>query len=84
MLERVFRAAPRKAVLGAAMAGVVGLSGSIAAAQDVPFGVIILILSASGVGASVAGLLGPPSSQRARYERGHERLAGPRTGARLG
>jgi hypothetical protein len=85
MPHRAFHAPPRAAITGTVIAGFVGVTGAAAVAQGLSLGLFVLGASAAGIGVGVARLTGPlRRNARARYERRHRRLAGPRPGARLG
>ncbi len=79
MRSRASHAAPRMALAGAALAGLVGMTGA-AAENSVPLGLIALGASAATFGLTRRA----PRTTRARYEKSHKPLAGPRPGARLG
>jgi hypothetical protein len=83
MQRRVSHATPRIAI-GAGLAGLVGITGLAMISDGMPAGLIILGASAATVGMGVARIRPAASSQCARYQRRHQRLAGPRPGAKLG
>lgn len=69
------------ALAGAALAGLVGMTGA-ASEGSVPLGLIAIGASAATLGLTRRGTLSRMT--RARYEKRHKPLAGPRPGAWLG
>jgi hypothetical protein len=65
------------------LASLVGITGLAMLSDGMPAGLLVLGASAASVGMSVVRLR-PTSRQCARYQRRHQRLAGPRPGAKLG
>lgn len=83
MQRRALQAKPRIAIASAGLAGLVGVTGLVLASDAAPAGLIAL--GAASVGVGVMSLRPAGSSRRcARYQRQHQRLAGPRPGAKLG
>jgi hypothetical protein len=83
MPRRALQAKPRIAIAGAGLAGLVGMTGLAIASDAAPAGLIAL--GAATVGIGVVSLRpGAISRPCARYQRSHQRLAGPRPGAKLG
>jgi len=83
MQRRAHPPKPRIAIAGAGLAGLVGMTG-LAIATDAPSAGLIA-LGAATVGIGVVSLRpGANSRQCTRYQRRHQRLAGPRPGAKLG
>ena len=82
MQHRVSQRTPRIAIAGAGLAGLIGITGLAIASDGVPAGLLVLGASAATLG--VARPRPPSSSQCARYQRRHQRLARPRPGAKLG
>jgi hypothetical protein len=83
MQRRALQTKPRLAIVGAGLAGLVGVTGLAIATDTPPVG--LFALGAATVGVGVMSLR-PAGTSRpcARYQRRHQRLAGPRKGAKLG
>jgi hypothetical protein len=83
MQRHALQAKPRIAIASAGLAGLVGVTGLAIASDAAPAGLIALGAATIGVGVVSLRPTGT-SRQCARYQRRHQRLAGPRPGAKLG
>lgn len=84
MQRRVLPTTPRIAIAGAGLASLIGITGLALASDGTPAGLIALGASAATVGVGVARYRPAATSRQcARYQRRHQRLAGPRAGAKL-